>query len=197
MKQMIKNTLILAAITLIAGVLLGFVFEITKEPIAKAKEAAKKEAYQKVMADANEFDSKEYEDFIYKDGIVIDEVVEAKKDDALKGYVITVTTNNGYGGAIQIAVGISSETSQVKGVEVLSISETAGLGMNAQKEEFRSQYVDKEISGSGYVVTKNGAQTPAEIDAISGATITSKAVTDAVNMAVAYYHLELGGGANE
>ena len=57
MKQIIKNTLILTTITLVAGILLGFVYEIRKEPIALAKEAAKKEAYQQVMADADTFDA--------------------------------------------------------------------------------------------------------------------------------------------
>ena len=59
MKNIIKNTLILTAITLVAGVLLGLVYEITKEPIALAKEAAKKEAYQQVMSDADAFEGLE------------------------------------------------------------------------------------------------------------------------------------------
>lgn len=196
MKSIIKNTLILTAITLIAGVLLGFVYEITKEPIAMAQEAAKKDAYRTVMADADTFETMALEEYKHIEGTCVDEVVEAKEGDSVKGYVITSTSNNGYGGDIQIVVGISVE-GMVTGVEILSISETAGLGMNAQKDEFRSQYVGKKIDVHGYRVIKNDTTSENEIDAISGATVTSNAVTDAVNVAVSYYYNVIGGGTNE
>lgn len=196
MKSMIKNTLILTAITLVAGVLLGFVYEITKEPIAMAQETAKKEAYQNVMSDADTFDVMTLEEYQNVEGTSVDEAVEAKEEDTLKGYIITATSKNGYGGDIQIVVGVSLE-GMVTGVEILSISETAGLGMNAQKEEFREQYVGKSIDAHGYKVTKSDAAAENEIDAISGATVTSNAVTDAVNVALSYYYNVIGGGANE
>lgn len=196
MKNMIKNTLILTAITLIAGVLLGFVYEITKEPIAIAQVSAKKAAYRMVMKEADSFEIIPLEEYVPVEGTQVNEIVEAKGDDGLRGYVITSTSKNGYGGDIQLVVGISTDGT-VTGVEILAISETAGLGMNAQKEEFREQYVGKKIDKHGYKVTKSDATAEHEIDAISGATITSNAFTDAVNVAVSYYYQVIGGGTNE
>ena len=195
MKNIIKNTAILTVITLVAGVLLGLVYEITKEPIALAKEKAKNEAYQAVMQEADTFEELKLETVkLEAPGCVIDEVVKAKSGDETVGYVITTTTGEGYGGSIQISVGIAKDGT-VKGIEMLSISETAGLGMNADTPEFKAQYADKSVEE--FVVTKAGATADNEIDAISGATITSNAVTNAVNSAMEYFNNVLGGSANE
>ena len=202
MKNIIKNTLILTAITLVAGVLLGLVYEITKEPIALAKEAAKKEAYQQVMSDADAFEGlelieeaiKEVEDTVESSGCTINEVVEAKANGETVGFVVTTTTSEGYGGEIQISVGILTDGT-VNGVAILSIGETAGLGMKATEEEFYGQYAGKKVEF--FSVTKTGASAGNEIDALSGATITSNAMTKAVNSAVVYYKHALGGSANE
>jgi len=195
MKNIIKNTLILTAITLIAGVLLGLVYEITKEPIALAKEQAKKEAYQAVMAEADSFESVEVDINIdLGTGCDVDEVVVAKAEEEIKGYVVTVTTHDGYGGDIQVSVGIAADGTS-KGIEMLTIAETVGLGMNAETPEFKAQYADKSVDA--FVVTKTGASTENEVDAISGATITSNAVTNAVNTALLYFNQVLGGSVNE
>lgn len=195
MKNIIKNTAILTIITLVAGILLGLVYDITKEPIAQAKERAKNEAYQAVMKEADAFEALEVEAIeLGIDGCVIDEVVSAKSGDEVKGFVITSTTNEGYGGSIQVSVGIAADGT-VKGIEMLSISETAGLGMNANTTEFKAQYAD--VLTDAFVVTKTGASAENEIDAISGATITSNAVTNAVNSAIVYFNNVLGGSVNE
>ncbi len=202
MKNIIKNTLILTAITLVAGILLGLVYEITKEPIALAKEAAKKEAYQQVMADADAFDGLELideaikfvEDTVESSSCTINEFVEAKANGETVGFIVTTTTSEGYGGEIQISVGILKDGT-VKGVAILSIGETAGLGMKATEEEFYSQYAGKNVEF--FSVSKTGASADNEIDALSGATISSNAMTKAVNSAVIYYRHALGGSANE
>ena len=195
MKNIIKNTAILTVITLVAGILLGFVYDITKEPIAQAKEKAKNEAYQAVMQEAETFEALDVEAIeLGISGCVIDEVVAAKAGEEVKGFVVTTTTSEGYGGNIQVSVGIAADGT-VKGIEMLSISETAGLGMNANTPEFKAQYAD--VLTDAFVVTKTGAAADNEIDAISGATITSNAVTSAVNSAIAYFNQVLGGSVNE
>ena len=203
MKNIIKNTAILTIITLVAGVLLGLVYEVTKEPIVLAKEKAKNEAYQTVMKDADTFDAevvlkeKKVSKLLEEKGITgcsVDEVVAAKTNDEIIGYIFTTTTSEGYGGDIQISVGVAKDGT-VTGIEILSIGETAGLGMNADTPEFKAQYADKKVDS--FVVTKTGASDDNEIDAISGATITSNAVTNAVNSAVACFQEWLGGSANE
>lgn len=188
MNKILKNTIILTLITLIAGLGLGFVYEITKEPIAQAQDSAKKEAWQAVFpeADIDEFEAVDVDEKAAEAAIktvgakaTVDEV--CKVGD--QGYVITTTDKEGYGGDIQITVGITSDGT-VNGISILSISETAGLGMKATEPVFYEQYQGKQADK--FVVSKDGGEGE-PIDAISGATITSRAVTGAVNVALAYY----------
>lgn len=201
MNKIVKNTVILTAITVIAGVALGGVYEVTKAPIAQAQENAKQEAYKEVFEDADEFaalkvNEKEAAQAVKDagvDGAVINEAAEAKKGGETIGYVVTATDKNGYGGDIQLSVGIQSDGT-VSGISILSISETAGLGMNAQKPAFMNQYAGKKTDH--FYVSKDGGEGE-KIDALSGATITSRAVTGAVNASLGYYKNVLGGNADE
>ncbi|MFQ7311576.1 MAG: RnfABCDGE type electron transport complex subunit G [Sellimonas sp.] len=201
MNKIVKNTIILTAITLISGIALGGVYEITKAPIAQAQEDAKQEAYKEVFQDAEEFkaldvDAKEAAQAVKDagvDGAVINEAAEAQKGGETIGYVVTATDKNGYGGDIQLSVGIQSDGT-VTGISILSISETAGLGMNADTPEFKKQYADKKTEQ--FYVDKDGGEGE-QIDSISGATITTRAVTGAVNASLGYYQNVLGGSADE
>lgn len=105
------------------------------------------------------------------------------------GYVFT-TKAKGYGGDLQVMTGIGADD-KVQGVVILSQNETPGLGANATKDSFRDQY-RQAVPQNGFSVVKT---TPAdgEIEAMTGATISSKAVTDAVNQAVAAYQTIKGG----
>lgn len=190
MNKIIKNTLILTVITLVAGLLLGAAYEITKEPIAQSEENAKREAWQAVFpdADADAFESVDVDtdiaNQVIKDlGISgsIDEVCIV--DGGETGYVITTTDGEGYGGDIQVTVGITADGT-VSGVSFLSISETAGLGMKATEASFYEQYVG--VQTDQFYVSKDGGEGE-PIDALSGATITTRAVTGAVNAALAYF----------
>lgn len=201
MKGMIKDALILFAITLIAGLMLGVVNDITKEPIAQQEQKAKNEACQNVFAVADSFevqelaDSAQIEQVLTDAGISgadIDELMAAKDaSGALLGYVITVTDHEGYGGDIQFSMGITNEGT-LNGISLLSISETAGLGMRAG-EVLVPQFADKNVSKFTY--TKTGATADSEIDAISGATITTNAVVNGVNAGLAYFDKILKGGS--
>lgn len=201
MNKIIKNTVILTIITLAAGVALGGVYEITKAPIAKAQEQAKQEAYKQVFSDADSFDAldvdeKEAAEAVKTagvDGAFINEAAEAKQGAETIGYIVTATDKNGYGGDIQVSVGIGADGT-VSGIAILSISETAGLGMKAAEPEFYGQYADKKTES--FYVSKDGGEGE-EIEAISGATITTRAVTGAVNAALGYFQNVLGGSANE
>ena len=188
MNKILKNTLILTMITLIAGLALGVVYEITKDPIAQVQEKSKKEAWQAVFpeADLNDFEEPEV-DQKAADQAIADMGVNATIDEVCtvgdQGYVITTTDKDGFGGSIQITVGITTDGT-VNGVSILSISETAGLGMKATEPAFYGQYEGKQAEK--FVVSKDGGDGE-PIDALSGATITSRAVTGAVNAALGYY----------
>lgn len=189
--ESIKNTVSLMLITLIAGLLLGLVYEITKEPIREERQRAKEEAYKEVFADAVSFenielDSDKTDGELAKQGFnaTVDEAMEVfDKSGNLAGYVLTVTDHEGYGGDIQFAMGVKKDGT-VNGISFLSISETAGLGMKAAEDDFKNQFADKNVTSFAY--TKNGASAENEIDALSGATITTNAVTNGVNAGLFY-----------
>lgn len=197
-KSMIKNALILFAITLVAGVLLGIVYQVTKEPIAYQQKLAQDKANQSVFAAASTFDDVDLDEskaaaaVADHTGVVIESIKEAKDSSgAGLGYVIQIKSK-GYGDVITYTVGITNE-SMINGISIISIAETPGLGMNAEKV-IAPQFVDK--SATTFTVAKNGQVTDpdTQIEAISGATITSKAVTEGVNAAVAYFDNALKGG---
>ena len=189
----IKDAIILCIITLISGLCLGLVYDITKAPIAKAQEATKQAAYKKVFQDAASFKENEANTLAVKENkavidglnlgnVEIDEVVDAlDSNNTVIGHVVTSISNDGYGGAVKLSVGITSE-GQVNGIAFLSISETAGLGMNATKPKFYEQYAGKTVES--FNVVKVPSSNDSDINAISGATITSRAVTSAVNAAL-------------
>lgn len=201
MKKILKDTLALAIITIIAGIALGGVYTITKEPIAKQNEKTKLAAYNSVFKELDNYEVVEeiqslrntIKDSGYN-AVELNEVVKAfDKDNILLGYIITVTDKEGYGGNIKMTVGIDSNGT-ITGLELLEISETAGLGMKAADKSFREQYIGIKSDKVEYV--KGNASADNEIDAISSATITTKAVTDGVNAALVAFK-ELGGVSNE
>lgn len=204
MKGMLKDAAILFAITIIAGAILGFVYDVTKAPIAEQEVKAKNEACQEVFADAVEFETAESSEdemtaVIAQGGFAktsVNEVVRAKDASGnLLGYVITVTSHEGYGGDIQFSMGLRNDGT-LNGISILSISETAGLGMRAD-EVLKPQFADKKVDA--FTVTKTGAASDEQIDAISSATITTNAMTNAVNAGLYYFQtaLQEGGGSNE
>lgn len=200
-KQMIRDSLILFAITLIAGLLLGGVYAITKNPIAKTQEDKKNEAYQAVFTDAAEFtevtDAADAQQILADAGYTKDRIDEVKAamdaDGNILGYVMTITSSEAYGGELQLAMGIRMDGT-VNGISFLSLSETIGLGMEAKRPEFQEQFAGKQVEQ--FVYSKTGAATDNEIDALSGATITTNAVTNAVNAGICYAGA-LGAGSAE
>uniref|UniRef100_UPI00402720BE RnfABCDGE type electron transport complex subunit G n=1 Tax=Eubacterium sp. TaxID=142586 RepID=UPI00402720BE len=192
----LKNCVALLVITLVAGLALSAVNEITKEPIAKAEETARLEAYETVFPDA-EFETPQNLDALLEGGqaaidsvgltgCTVSDILYANDANGERiGYVVAAVSPNGYGGDISVAVGIDAKTSTITGFSVLSNSETAGLGARCTEDEFVSQFAGKDATSIEYV--KGGGAAGNQIDAISGATVTTNAVTEAVNSALAVY----------
>lgn len=188
-----KDAVILFVITLIAGICLGGVYTITKEPIAIAQQAAKEKAYRTVFPGDYKFPANEeitaaipaaneaLAGMGYGNVLVSEAVEVVDGNNAVVGSVVSATSKDGFGGAVSVSVGIDADGT-VKGIEFLSISETPGLGMNATKPAFKGKFSNKKVES--FVVTKSAPAADNEIDAMSGATITSNAVTNAVNAAV-------------
>ncbi len=186
--SMIKDALILFVITIISGLCLGLVYQITLIPIKNAEQKAKQEAYKKVFTAAAAFEedsalTQALADYT-AEGAVLEEVMAAKDASGNElGYVMTLIGTEGYGGEIKMSVGVDA-TGAITGLEVLSMSETAGLGAKCTSEEFRGQFVG--INADEITVVKGEAGGGNEIAAISGATVTSNAVTKAVNAGLSF-----------
>ena len=192
-----KDAAILFGITLVSGCLLGGVYQVTKEPIAQATIAANNKAYKAVFNEAETFESDETltaaiegcnADLAGMDfgGVEVENVlkaVDASGNDL--GFVITSLSNDSYGGVVKLSVGLK-EDGTITGIEFLEINDTPGLGLKAKEPAFKDQFTGKNAQSLS--VTKSGNADDTQINAISGATITSSATTNAVNAALYYLH---------
>lgn len=206
-KGIVKAVVVIFVITLVMGAALGAVYDITKKPISDAALKAKEEAYKEIYPDAasivsieeqsesitNKFLNDTLHTAGYKDNTIDEFNLVADKDGKLIGTIVIVTNKNGYGGDIQLAVGISLAENKITGISFLTLNETVGLGMKANEAEFKEQFKDALLGEISY--TKTGSDSANVIDAISGATITTSAVTDGVNSAITITGLILGGGS--
>lgn len=196
---LVHDTIAIFLITLVAGVLLGGVYQMTKETIKQREEAATNEAYAAVYKDA----SFKEDDAVTKAKDAFNEDLKAGKVESQAGYnlsdveitdirvadkggYVLTTSGKGYGGAVKIALGVNDQ-GEIIGIQVTDCTnETPGLGQNSSKEEWNGQF--KEASTTKEAVVdkdKEGAKGEVtEISAISGATITSRAVSRAVDGAM-------------
>ncbi|MCM1542580.1 MAG: FMN-binding protein [Blautia sp.] len=206
-RTMLKEAGILFVITLLSGLILGLVYEVTKEPRRLQQEKAVREACIAVFPQAMEkgveltFESLEaapspaLQEELAENHVEIGTVYSASDASGFYGYVVEAVSTKGYGGDIVLYVGVGADGT-VNGVSILEISETAGLGMEAPNvlvPQFAGRKVDS------FVYTKTGAAPGTnEVDAISSATITTKAVTNAVNGGLkTALELLKGGAAHE
>ena len=198
MKKILKDAFALLMITLVAGILLGFVYSITKEPIAQQEQLTKERSCQEVFADAatfeNDTDDLEAAAAAMKaagyEVQTLSEILVAKDDSgSTLGYVLSLVDPEGYGGDISFMMGIRLDGT-LNGISIFSIGETAGLGMNADTDAFKSQFANKKVEK--FTFTKTGSTSDSEIDALSGATITTTAMTNGVNAGLAAFS-SLGG----
>ena len=174
----------LFAVTAITGLLLGLVEWGTRDAILATRANDKSDALQNVMPEAvifNNFKQAELNE-------TITDVQEALNDKRQRvGWCVSVASK-GYGGLVNFVVGIKADGS-VRAINILSHSETPGLGAKSTEPEFYTQFDNKDKLP--LKVVKGSANNPDEIAAISGATVTSNAVTNGVNEAVNYFNQNL------
>ena len=192
------SAVLLAAITLIAGVALAGANALTADKIAENALAKKLESYSSVVPDA--------ESFSYDDGVadaiekmsgeiygggsfgkayINEAVVGTDASGNVIGYAVSATSMEGFDGEITLSVGFDA-AGPVLGIEFTVINETAGMGMLATEESWKSQFAG--VKTDAFILNKTGGSTAAnEIDSVSGASRTSGAVVNAVNAAIDFY----------
>lgn len=194
LNHILKDTLKLFSITITAGILLGLIHEVTLPAISSNNEKARQQAFNKAYPEAAQFlESEELTLLCREEGntllmqegygnVSVDDIRLALDETGnTLGYVAVVTTSEGYGGDITLLLGYSGD-GEVRGMDILELNETPGLGTKAGEDPFKSQFAYKKVSE--FVYTKMGAVKDHEIDAISGATITTKAVVNAANAGI-------------
>ena len=201
-RKMVRPAINLLIITIFAGVGLAGVYNATKGAIEEQKRLAKLASYQEVLPEAETLG---YDDDLDAavtalDGQVygtdfgkayINEVIVGKDaSDAVVGYVVSATSGDGFDGDITLSLGIDTEGT-IQGIAFTELNETAGMGMRAAEPEFKDQFAGRDVEM--FELNKAGGSTgDDEIDSISGASITSAAVVNAVNAALDFLHANVG-----
>ncbi len=178
----VTMVLTLFIVTFIASAALGYLYELTKDPIAASKLAKQNNAIMKVVPEFDNEPSKEkYGMFVDGDSLIF---FPAKKNGELVGTAVSTFTNIGYMGYIGLMVGFLPDGS-IHNISVLEHKETPGLGdkMKKDKSDWSIQFNGKNPADFQLSVTKDGG----DIDAITASTISSRAFCDAVQRAYDAY----------
>jgi Na+-translocating ferredoxin:NAD+ oxidoreductase subunit G len=181
-----KNMVLsLTLISLGASACLGFVYQMTKAPIELSILNKKLEAIKQVVPEFNNNPNQEMYRLPTTEGDSLD-IYPAKKDSILVGYAVNTYTKKGFSGNISLMAGFKPDGTIVN-ITVLEQKETPGLGTKMTEPLFKNQFNDKNPSSFTLKVKKDGGQ----IDAITAATISSRAFCDAIQRA--YVTLQKGG----
>lgn len=183
LKEILIPTVSLFVICLCVTALLAVTNAVTKDAIAYQQELSAAESRQAVCPDAVDFEKVEYD----VQGVECYKALDESGN--LIGYAIS-SASRGYGGDVKVMTGINAEDGSVIAINVYDNSgETPGLGVNTSGEKFTSQFVGLS-SGTGVTVDKDAGKNPdsVAVDSVTGATISSRAVTNAVNQAFEAYN---------
>ena len=198
-----KPVVALTIITVVAGLALSGVYTVTKDTIEAQKEESSRMAYRVVVPEAEAFDTDEKAEAALKElngGLYGNDFGRCKINAAyigkdangeIVGYIVSVTTADGFDGDITLAVGWDG-SGMMQGISFTELSETPGMGMRADEDLFKNQFSSRTTYP--FKLTKSSEAADNEISAISGATITSSAVVNAVNAASDFYTKYMKGG---
>lgn len=182
MREILKLGGILLLICAVAALALAFTNELTRDQIDYQRNLASEKARKNILPDAESFEAMDEDRLneIVEGNNRVAEIYVGYKGDSIIGYTIK-SLSPGYGGTLEVMTGIDID-GKIKGVRIGNHQETPGLGANVALPFFYNQYENKSVD-TDLEVTKTDATEDNQIQAISGATITSDAVTSGVNIA--------------
>ena len=198
--------IVLAVVTLVAGIALSGVFTMTKDSIEAQQMAKNAESYKAVCPDAETFEADETANAkieelaggTYGSGygrVRINEAFVGKDASGnVAGYVVSVTSSDGYDGDVTIALGLDAEGGVI-GISFTELHETPGMGMLCDEPAFKDQFNGRKVD-KFELLKKGGSTADTEIDSVSGASTTSGAVVNAVNAGLDFYRTMFAGGGN-
>jgi len=185
MRELFRLTIVLTIICCGAALSLAYVYNLTKEPIAYQQRLKKIKAINAVFPEYEGAPGLQMVDIPYcKDEEVGDlcrQFYLIKNNDLTLGTAFEVSAS-GYGGKIDIMIGVVSE-STISGIKIINHSETPGLGANITKQDFYKNFTGKNLINTNWSLKKNGG----DVDQVSGATISSTTIMDAVHDGLIYF----------
>jgi electron transport complex protein RnfG len=186
MREIIRLTTVLTLVSIVAALMLSQVYSLTREPIAYQKRLEKMRAIKAVLPAYDNEPDKDFVELVAGKNRQGEEAkivfYRAKIEEKINGVAFLVTSNEGYSGNIEIMLGITPEGT-VTGIEVLTHAETPGLGAKIVDEKFRNQMKERNLTNTNWTVKKDGG----DIDQITGATISPRAVVKAIKEGLLFY----------
>jgi len=180
MKESARLVFVLTLTCLVSGLLLAWVRDLTAEPIKQAERGEKMRAIRKVLPEYdNQPDTTVYATTV--SGRTWTFYI-ARCKGRFAGAAFETVSLKGYGGDISIMVGVNT-AGNVQGIEILKQKETPGLGAKINDDDFKTQFADRSISDTIWAVTRDRGS----IDEITAATISSRAVLEAVKAGLDVY----------
>lgn len=173
-------------ISIVSGGVLGIVYNATKEPIAAAETAKKTEAIKNVLPEFNELKETKIKSEL--EDVEIPFYLAYDANNNFIGAAVETFTSKGFSGNISLMVGILKDGT-VNNISVLQHAETPGLGSKMSEPSFKDQFNNKNANSFNFKVKKDGG----DVDAITAATISSRAFCDAVNRALSTFENNKGG----
>lgn len=180
MKEILRLIIVMTIISAAAGVILAYTNKVTRDPIEKARSKETVEALALVLPPFDNQPSTctntvavQGQDWTF---------YVARQNGQYVGAAFVSTSRKGYGGEIKLMVGVTADGT-VKDVRILSQQETPGLGTKVAETPFRGQFANKPVAGTVWKVRKDGG----DFDAITGATISSRAVLEAIQAGLSVY----------
>lgn len=186
MKGMLRLVLVLTLITAGAGLILSVVELMTREPIAEQRRLETLRALQAVLPPADNSPDGDTVQLVTgqdkRGRDVLRTFYRGRQESTLSGIAFKVVAPDGYSGNITVMVGVDPEGT-VSGIEILSHSETPGLGDKIALPAFKGIFVGKNLRNADWRVKKDGG----EFDQITGATISPRAVVSAVRKGLEFF----------
>jgi electron transport complex protein RnfG len=186
MKDILRLIVVLTSLCIVSAIALAKIYDLTKGPIAHQKRLEVLRAIKTVLPP--------YENEPDRDTVKLrigsdkrgEEIQRAfyrgRKDGRVIGAAFKVTSPEGYGGDIEVMVGVLPN-GMINGIEILSHLETPGLGAKIREAKFKDRFKNRTLSNAAWAVKKDGG----DIDGITGATISSRAVIKAVKEGLEFY----------
>ena len=180
MKEIVRLIVVLTVVALLAGFLLAMTEHVTRKPIADAQRRELLDSLGKVLPPHD--NSPDAETVAIEDGGLTWTVYVAREQGRFAGAAFKTSTDKGYSGVIDVLVGVTAADA-VNGIAILAQTETPGLGAKIADPAFTARFKGRSIAATHWAVVPDGG----EIDSISGATISPRAVVEAVKAGLDMY----------